>query len=437
MNQRIAICLNPFISHFIPTIAMAKELCTRGNTVQYIGFEDMENEVKKEGFCYLSITSCKNQEIILLKEKKAYKELSKLYRKIHYEVKELLISNGFDLILIGVSRFMNYLVPAMKTDVKIVFYSLCAGLPYFQYNNPPVVSDYIMTDKPYDIIVCISRWGARFIRKGLAPNILFSLFFYPWNEMNQECKKRKINWKFGIDGIFPDFPIISFGTKYLEFNDKIKGKFTGLGINNKGCISDNLNSLKLKCDKLSSNPLIYCTLGTMSERYPNTEIFIKAVLSLFMVRPQWNLILSLGKSGKTLEINNLPENIKVIDYAPQHEILKHADIVLTHGGYGTVKECIYYGVPMIVFSCSYDQHGNAARVHYHRIGIKSSLLKRSIYQRVFKSLRKKIKLEELDILIQRVLQEEQYKENILCLRNRIISSDELDQVINYLVYEVK
>ncbi|MFR2755392.1 MAG: glycosyltransferase [Eisenbergiella massiliensis] len=436
MNQRIAICLNPFISHFIPTITMAKELCSRGNTVQYIGFEDMENVVKKEGFCYLSITSCKNQEIVLLQKRKAYKELGELYRKLHNEVKELLISNGFDLILIGVSRFINYLLPAMKTDAKIVFYSLCAGVPYFQYNTPPVVSDYVMTDKPYDSIVCISRWFARFMRKGLRPNIITSHLFYPWNEIKQECKKRKISWRFGIDGFFPCFPIISFGTKYFEFNDKPNGRFTGLGLSNKECISNNSNSLKLEYDKLSSKPLIYCSLGTMSERYPNAEIFIKAVLSLFMVRPQWNLILSLGKLGKTLEINDLPENIKVIDYAPQLEILKYADIVLTHGGYGTVKECIYYGVPMIVFSCSYDQHGNAARVHYHRIGIKSSILKRSIYQRVFKSFRKKITTDDIDILIQRLLQEEQYKKNILLLRNRIVSTDELNQVINYLVNEV-
>ena len=43
--------------------------------------------------------------------------------------------------------------------------------------------------------------------------------------------------------------------------------------------------------------------------------------------------------------------------------------MINHGGLGTIKECIYFGVPMIVFPMMRDQPGNAARVAYHGLGI--------------------------------------------------------------------
>lgn len=43
--------------------------------------------------------------------------------------------------------------------------------------------------------------------------------------------------------------------------------------------------------------------------------------------------------------------------------------MITHGGLGTVKECIHQQVPMIVIPLQYDQPINAARVEHHQLGI--------------------------------------------------------------------
>lgn len=50
------------------------------------------------------------------------------------------------------------------------------------------------------------------------------------------------------------------------------------------------------------------------------------------------------------------------------ELLKRASVMITHGGLGTVKECIVTGVPMIAFPFAYDQRGNSARIVHHGIG---------------------------------------------------------------------
>jgi UDP:flavonoid glycosyltransferase YjiC (YdhE family) len=42
--------------------------------------------------------------------------------------------------------------------------------------------------------------------------------------------------------------------------------------------------------------------------------------------------------------------------------------MITHGGLGSVKECIALGVPMNVYPLKDDQQGNGARVVHHRLG---------------------------------------------------------------------
>ena len=72
------------------------------------------------------------------------------------------------------------------------------------------------------------------------------------------------------------------------------------------------------------------------------------LLRVFVKNPQWHLIISLGGISKEkICLENLPLNVTIFDFAPQREILQYADLVLTHGGHGTIKECIEAGVPRL------------------------------------------------------------------------------------------
>jgi UDP:flavonoid glycosyltransferase YjiC (YdhE family) len=65
----------------------------------------------------------------------------------------------------------------------------------------------------------------------------------------------------------------------------------------------------------------------------------------------------------------VPEKAILINDAPQIEILKRANAMINHGGISSVKECIYFGVPQVVFPIGFDQPGAAARVRYHGLGV--------------------------------------------------------------------
>ena len=68
----------------------------------------------------------------------------------------------------------------------------------------------------------------------------------------------------------------------------------------------------------------------------------------------------------------VPSNVHVVESAPHGAVLPHVDLVITHGGHGTVIRALAGGVPVMVVPISRDQPDNAARVVHHGVGIKVS-----------------------------------------------------------------
>ena len=62
-------------------------------------------------------------------------------------------------------------------------------------------------------------------------------------------------------------------------------------------------------------------------------------------------------------------NVTIASAAPHSEVLKHADLVVTHGGHGTVVRALAVGVPLIVMAHGRDQADNAARVTARKAGV--------------------------------------------------------------------
>jgi len=67
-----------------------------------------------------------------------------------------------------------------------------------------------------------------------------------------------------------------------------------------------------------------------------------------------------------------PANVEVVRSAPHRAVLAHADLVLTHGGHGTVVKALVAGVPIVCLPTGRDQPDNAARLTHRGAGIKVS-----------------------------------------------------------------
>jgi UDP:flavonoid glycosyltransferase YjiC (YdhE family) len=88
----------------------------------------------------------------------------------------------------------------------------------------------------------------------------------------------------------------------------------------------------------------------------------------------WDLVLSLG--GRTLDpatraaLGPVADNVHLVPWAPQVEVLRHADVAVVHGGTNTADECVLAGVPMLVY-CGHqtDMAGTTARIAFHGLGV--------------------------------------------------------------------
>ena len=58
--------------------------------------------------------------------------------------------------------------------------------------------------------------------------------------------------------------------------------------------------------------------------------------------------------------------------APHGSLLPAADVVVTHGGHGTVVKALAAGVPLVVMPHGRDQADNAARIVARHAGVKVS-----------------------------------------------------------------
>ncbi|MBV9927470.1 MAG: glycosyltransferase family 1 protein [Acidobacteria bacterium] len=115
-------------------------------------------------------------------------------------------------------------------------------------------------------------------------------------------------------------------------------------------------------------PLVFCSFGSQSHLLPGSERFFRVAAEALAERPEWQLLLTVGTNLDPADFP-APPNVLLVKFAPQLEVLRRASLMLTHGGFNSVKECIYFGVPMLVFPVIRDHPAIAARVVYHRLGL--------------------------------------------------------------------
>lgn len=116
-------------------------------------------------------------------------------------------------------------------------------------------------------------------------------------------------------------------------------------------------------------PLVYATLGTIAL---DDRDLLDRIVAAFAARPDRDLVLGLGGVVDPADLAPLPDNVLALRWAPQLEILAEADVVVTHGGSGSLREAVHFGVPSVVYPTGHeanDQAGTASRVAHHRLGV--------------------------------------------------------------------
>jgi zeaxanthin glucosyltransferase len=162
------------------------------------------------------------------------------------------------------------------------------------------------------------------------------------------------------------------------------------------------NVMKVKEASENKVPLIYCSLGTlaaMSTKYFGK--FMDKMVNAFKDKPHYQIIISLGYELPEEQLpKGLPPHIHFLSFVPQLDILSKCDLMITAPGINSIKECIMYKVPMLLYAYNkWDHHGNAARAEYHGLGLKGDMKKDSseeIYRKTEKVINEKSFQENID-----------------------------------------
>jgi UDP:flavonoid glycosyltransferase YjiC (YdhE family) len=112
-------------------------------------------------------------------------------------------------------------------------------------------------------------------------------------------------------------------------------------------------------------PLVYFTLGTIFN-LESGNLFERVLAGLRELRI--DVVVTVGRELDPHVLGLQPPNVHVRSYIPQSLLLPHCELVVSHGGSGSVVGALAHGLPMVLLPIGADQPFNAARCESLHVG---------------------------------------------------------------------
>ncbi len=328
--------------HINPTLGLVKKLIERGNQVSYYCGEQFSNQMTEMGVQWLGFSDRMN---LFLREYRPtdrhpfymLMEYILLYDEIMLpEILDIVKVNQYDMIIcdsvFGGGCFLNQLVTIPVVCSHSSFAMSKAPVP----KSMLVPGFHPQLDHCYEVLkrICENHRIAKpsleqvFVSKGVL-NIV-----YTTSDFN------------GDEGVHePDYLFVGPSIDRLQ------------------------DTYELELSLMGDRKLIYISLGSLNTDFTQ---FYKTCISAFR-DTDYYICMSIGKKCEVSELGEIPLNFLIKSFLPQLEILKQADVFITHGGFNSVNEALYFGVPMLVLPQVNDQHMVARRLVSMQLGITESI----------------------------------------------------------------
>ena len=105
-------------------------------------------------------------------------------------------------------------------------------------------------------------------------------------------------------------------------------------------------------------PSIYATLGTVFNLEAG-DLFARLLAGLSQLEA--DLLLTVGPHVDPAAFGPQPPHVRIAQYVPQHLVIPGCDLVVAHGGSGSVLGALSHGKPMVLAPMGADQPNNADR----------------------------------------------------------------------------
>ena len=131
-------------------------------------------------------------------------------------------------------------------------------------------------------------------------------------------------------------------------------------------------------------------------------------------------ILSAGAFTDLTQLGNVPDNFIVRNYVPQLQVLRRADVFITHGGMNSVHEGLYFGAPEIVIPQQLEQYINGRRV----VETGAGLIPKGY------RISERVSVEALRLALDQILDDPSYKSNAAQLGKTLRAAGGYEQAAN-------
>ncbi len=108
----------------------------------------------------------------------------------------------------------------------------------------------------------------------------------------------------------------------------------------------------------SDPPTVYFTLGTVA--HSDSAYVLPRVLE-GLTHVAANVVVTVGKRVDPSSFGPMPAHVRIERFVPQEELLSVSDLVVSHGGSGSVLGTLAHGLPSVLIPMGADQHYNAGR----------------------------------------------------------------------------
>ncbi|MBO0409694.1 MGT family glycosyltransferase [Enterococcus hulanensis] len=311
--------------HVNPSLGLVKELCDRGVEVVYFSSEEFREKIEAAGAAY---------------------------RPYHYDLNifkggfEVLLDHGLDIMQDILDQIQDDSFDAVIHSIAMPFSKQLA-----EYLMVPAVSmlavftglqDFMQPDKThlagkFKAMNDAYLLEAKKIEQTLSiqmPTRFFDLIF------NVE----PLNIVFTSDYFMPEKDRAFFDEKYL---------LVGADISQRLEDTDGFPIERLK----QAKNVLYISFGTIFGDFAK-ELYQK----IFDAFADSDYLVVMAAHHVGLENLTIPDNFIVQDYIPQNEVLKYADVAITHNGLNSMNDLILNEVPFVSVPLGSDQPALADRL---------------------------------------------------------------------------
>jgi MGT family glycosyltransferase len=84
---------------------------------------------------------------------------------------------------------------------------------------------------------------------------------------------------------------------------------------------------------------------------------------------RWHVVMAVGRGNLPTGRPPAPEHVQIHEWIPYREILPHTDVVVCHGGMGSILEAFYFARPLVIVPHTPEQVLNARRTAELGLGV--------------------------------------------------------------------